>query len=159
MTIRKIINTVFFTEIAKGMALTMSRLFSRAVTRQYPTEKRTPLPGFRGLHAWSRNEDGTPRCVHCGACAAVCPTKCITLAITKDGEGKPLKHYTVDVLRCLFCGLCVEACPYSALVLTDHYEYSDYSREPFVMSKERLLDNWDAYMAGEKGSGYFDKFW
>ncbi|MGE5239495.1 MAG: NuoI/complex I 23 kDa subunit family protein [Chloroflexota bacterium] len=157
--IKKVLYKLFFIEILKGMALTVNRLFSHAVTRQYPTEKRPAMPGFRGLHAWAKNADGSPRCVHCGACAAACPSKCIYLAIAKDAEGKPVKQYSIDTLRCLFCGLCVEACPYSALVLTGHYEYSGTTRDEFMFNKERLLDNWDNYMAGEPGERYFERFY
>lgn len=155
----KIFTKIFFTEILKGMSLTLSKLFSHAVTRQYPTEKRPSLPGFRGLHALVANPDGTPKCVHCGACQAICPSKCIRLSITKDAEGKPVKNYEIDVLRCVFCSLCVEACPYGAVVLTEHYEYSNHSREPFLYKKQQLLENWETLMTGPKGDEYMEKFW
>ncbi len=157
--IKRILYKIFFIEILRGMILTMSRFFSHAVTRQYPKEKRPAMPGFRGLHALVQNPDGTPRCVHCGACQAVCPSRCIHLSITKDGEGKPLKNYEIDVLRCVFCGLCVESCPYGAIVLTEHYEYCNYSREPFYHTKGKLLTNWESFMAGDKGERYFENFW
>lgn len=54
MNMKEIIKKVFFTEILKGMALTLSRLFTKPVTRQYPEEKKQALPGFRGLHALAR---------------------------------------------------------------------------------------------------------
>ncbi|MGO9611983.1 MAG: NuoI/complex I 23 kDa subunit family protein [Dissulfurispiraceae bacterium] len=157
--IRKLINKIFFIEILQGMALTLSKLFSHAVTRQYPDEKRDVMPGFRGLHALVQNADGTLRCVHCGACQAVCPSKCIRLSITKDAEGKSVKNYELEILRCVFCALCVEACPYGAIVLTEHYEYCHDSREPFRMTKPELLRNWEAYLAGERGEEYLKKFW
>jgi NADH-quinone oxidoreductase subunit I len=53
----------------------------------------------------------------------------------------------------------VEACPYSAVVLTEHYEYSDYSRAALYMTKDKLLANWDKYMGQEKDREYFVKFW
>jgi NADH-quinone oxidoreductase chain I len=157
--LKKILYKIFFIEIMKGMALTMSRLFSHAVTRQYPTEPRPAMAGFRGLHALVTNPDGTPRCVHCGACQAVCPSRCIHLSITKDSEGKAVKNYEIDVLRCVFCGLCVEACPYFAIVLTEHYEYCDYTRDSFRLSKATLLDNWGRFMGEDKGNVYREHFW
>lgn len=160
MTGKELINKVLFIEIIKGLALTLSRLFSHAVTRQYPKEKRPPFPGSRGLHALAKNEEGKMKCVGCGLCAAYCPSQCIYI-YTSEGEDhkKVVDSYEIEVLRCVYCALCVEACPYGAVVLTDHYEYSDYSRDALYFNKERLLENWDRYMAGPKDKEYFEKFW
>lgn len=160
MTVKEIVNRVFLLEIIKGMALTLKMLFTRPVTRQYPEEKRDALPGFRGLHALARNPDGTARCVGCGLCAAICPSKCISI-YTSEGPDhtKIVDRYEVEVLKCLFCGFCVEACPFKAIALTEHFEYADYSRAAFYMDKERLLSNWDRFMAGKKGEEYFLNFW
>ena len=142
------------------MALTLKMFFTRAVTRQYPREKRPPEPGFRGLHALARKEDGTARCVGCGLCVAVCPSQCIHL-YTTDGPNheKIVRRYEIEVLKCLFCALCVEACPFQAVVLTEQYECADYSRDALYMTRERLLTNWDNYMAADREKVYFDRFW
>lgn len=160
MTIKDIAKKVFLIEILKGMALTLKTMFIKPVTRQYPDEKRPPFPGFRGLHALVRNTDGKARCVGCGLCAAICPSQCIYI-YTSEGHdhSKIVDRYEIEVLRCVYCALCVEACPFGAVVLTDHYEYSDHSREAFYMNKEKLLMNWDKFMAGKKGEEYFEKFW
>ncbi len=161
MTFKKIIKTVFLTEIIKGMALTIKMFRSKPVTRQYPKEKRPAMPGFRGLHALTRNADtGEARCVGCGLCAAVCPSRCIYIYTADSLDHKKIvERYEIEVLRCVFCGLCVEACPYSAVALTEHYEYSNYSREAFYMTKEKLLANYDKYMGPEKDREYYSKFW
>lgn len=160
MTFKKFVKTIFFIEIIKGLMLTLRHLFSRSVTRQYPEEKREPFPGARALHALVKDEAGNAKCVGCGLCAAMCPSQCIYI-YTSEGEDhkKIVDRYEIDVLRCVFCAFCVEACPFGAVVLTDHFEYSDYSREAFYYTKEMLLDNWDKYMAGPKGKEYFKKFW
>jgi NADH-quinone oxidoreductase subunit I len=157
----QIVKTIFFTEIIKGMALTMKTLFTKPVTRQYPKEKRPVEPGFRGLHALVRDPStGREKCIACGLCAAICPSQCITMHTGEDADNqKVIESYEVEVLRCLFCALCVEACPVGAIVLTEHYEYAGCTREEFRMTKEKLLDNWDKYMADDKGSEYFKKFW
>lgn len=160
MTGREFINRVFFIEIIKGLALTLSRLFSHAITRQYPKVKRPPFFGFRGLHALAKNEEGKMKCVGCGLCAAYCPSQCIYIYTSEgDDHKKIVDSYEIEVLRCVYCAFCVEACPYGAIVLTDHYEYSDYSRDALYFNKERLLENWDRYMAGHKGKEYFERFW
>lgn len=161
MKIKNLVKTVFMTEIIKGMALTLKMMFTHAVTRQYPEEKRPAMPGFRGLHALTRNhETGEARCVGCGLCAAICPSQCIRIYTTDSPDHKKIvERYEIEVLRCIYCALCVEACPYTAIALTEHYEYADYSREAFYMTKERLLSNYDKYMGREKDERYFKKFW
>lgn len=161
MRFRDIVKTVFLTEIIKGMALTLRSLFTHAVTRQYPEEKRPAMAGFRGLHALVRDQQtGEAKCVGCGLCAAVCPSQCIRVYTADSPEHKKIvERYEIEVLRCVFCALCVEACPFSAVVLTEKYEYSDYSRDSFFMTKEKLLGNWDKYMGWEKNQEYFKKFW
>jgi len=161
MRFKEIVRTVFLTEIIKGMALTLKSMFTHAVTRQYPEEKRPAMPGFRGLHALVRDpQTGEARCVGCGLCAAICPSRCIHVYTADSAEHKKIvERYEIEVLRCVYCALCVEACPFAAVVLTEHYEYSDYSRDAFFMDKERLLRNWDRYMGSEKGQEYFKRFW
>lgn len=160
MKVKEFITRFLLLEILKGMALTLKTLFTKAVTRQYPEEPRPAKPGFRGLHALAKDREGNMKCVGCGLCAAVCPSQCIKI-FTAEGldHEKVVERYEIDTLKCLFCALCVEACPYGAIVLTEHYEYSDYNKESFYMTKERLLENWDRYMGYEKGEEYFKRFW
>jgi NADH-quinone oxidoreductase subunit I len=161
VTFNKIVKTIFFTEIIKGMALTLKMMFSHAVTRQYPKEKRFSEPGFRGLHALVRESStGQEKCIACGLCAAICPSQCITIHTAESPDNRKVaERYEVDTLKCLFCAFCVEACPVGAVVLTEHYEYSGYTREEFIMNKERLLENWDMYMPDEKGKEYLKNYW
>jgi len=163
---------IFLVDIARGMSLTLRVWLSglldpfrkyedrTIVTRRYPKEKRPAEPGFRGLHALAKDENGRMKCVGCGMCAAICPSKCIHIH-TAEGEDfkKKVVGYRIEVLRCVYCALCVEACPYGAVVLTEHYEYSNYARRDFDYDMPRLLENWDRYMAGPKGLRYFDRFW
>lgn len=161
MTLNKLIRKIFFIEILQGLALTFRTWVTPSVTRQYPKEKREPFPGSRGLHALVRDsETGREKCVGCGLCAAMCPSQCIYIYTSEgDDHKKVVDRYEIEVLRCVYCALCVEACPYGAITLSDHYEYSNYSRKDFYYTKERLLENWDKYMANSKGRNYLDKFW
>lgn len=162
MTFKNIIKTVFFTEILKGMALTFKSMLTHAVTRQYPEEKRPAFPGFRGLHAFAvEPSTGKEKCIACGLCASVCPSKCIYIYTkeSEDGSRKVIERYEIEILKCIYCAFCVEACPVGAIALTEHFEYSDYSKEALYMTKEKLIDNWNTYMAGAKGEEYFKRFW
>ncbi len=161
MTANEFIKKIFFIEILKGLALTFKHMVTPAVTRQYPTEKREPFQGSRGLHALVRNPaTGREKCVGCGLCAAMCPSQCIHIYTSEDeSHKKVVDQYEIEVLRCVFCALCVDACPYGAVVLTPHFEYSGYTRDEFYYTKERLLENWDKFMAGDNGETYLEKFW
>lgn len=155
MTVRDIVKRFTFIEIFQGMALTLRKMFSHAVTIQYPKERRPIAPGFRGQHALAKNSEGKAKCVGCGLCATICPSQCIK--VTRE-KGK-VTGYEVEVLRCIFCGFCVEACPYAAISLTENYEYSAYTKEELLLTREKLLTNWDKYMPGTKGQEYFRRFW
>ncbi len=161
MTAKELVKKIFLIEIVKGLVLTFRHMLSHAVTRQYPEEKRETFPGSRGLHALVRDEEtGKEKCVGCGLCAAMCPSQCIYIYTDEDEDHKKIvERYEIDTLRCVFCAFCVEACPYGAIALTEHFEYSDYTREAFYYTKDRLLENWDKYMAGDKGKEYFEKYW
>lgn len=148
-------------EIIRGLALTMKHLLTPSVTRQYPKEEREPFAGSRGLHALVRDPDtGEAECVGCCLCAAMCPSECIHI-YTSDGEDheKVLDRYEIDTLRCVYCGFCVEACPYGAVVMTEHFAYSHYSKDAFLYDKKRLLENWDRHFGENKGRSYLERFW
>jgi len=161
LTIKKFINTVLFVEILKGMALTFKMMLSKPVTIQYPDEKRKIYPGFRGMHAFVRDpKTGRQKCIMCMKCVNICPSQCITLKKGRDENNKPfLEQYDIEALRCIYCGYCVEVCPVCALVLTERYEYSAYSKQDIYFDKNRLLKNWDDYAATLSGDTYWNKFW
>jgi NADH-quinone oxidoreductase chain I len=158
LTVKAFIKKVTFFEVLQGMVLTFRSMLTKPVTRQYPEEKHPAMPGFRGLHALVRESStGREKCIACGLCAAICPSQCITIYTGEAPDGRKVaERYEIEVLRCTFCAFCVEACPVGAVVLTEHY---DYSREAFYYDKEKLLANWDKFMAGEKGKQYFKRFW
>ncbi len=148
-TKKGLLENILLLEILKGLGLTLKRLFSRSVTIQYPNERKPLFPGFRGKHALIRDPvTGDAKCVACMRCASVCPARCITIRFERDEEtnARRLTKYEIDSLRCIFCGYCEEVCPVNALVLTEEYEYSGYTRTPFLFDKEGLLRNWDEFL-------------
>ena len=152
--IKKLLNTIFLVDIAKGMSLTFRTMFTRPVTRQYPMEKRKPFSGSRGLHALRRDDSGLKeRCIGCGLCEAVCPSKAIAV-VTAEGKNheKIVTAYDLDLLRCVFCGFCVDACPVFAIQTTPEFELACTSRRDAFYTKERLIEVGDRY-EGKKGVG------
>jgi len=47
------------------------------------------------------------RCIHCGACISVCPTRAFTF--------NPSWNINLEEEKCVRCEICVKACPLSAL--------------------------------------------
>jgi len=149
MALAQWVKTLTFYEILVGMKATITVLIDRillrkrkAVTLQYPHEKRD-LPGtYRGMIALLRYDDGTDKCVGCDLCEAACPSRVITV-ISSEVEGEPMKRYAkeyyMDMTRCLFCGLCVQACPVDALAMTREYEWAKYNKRDLYLDKEQLL--------------------
>lgn len=115
-------------------------MFHKRVTVEYPDEKITLPPRWRGRIVLSRDPDGGERCVACYLCAVACPVDCIALQATEDAAGRRYpEFFRINFSRCIYCGYCEEACPTYAIQLTPDYEMSEYHRENMVYEKEDLL--------------------
>jgi NADH-quinone oxidoreductase subunit I len=159
---RNLLGTIFQVEILQGMALTLRKLFSPPITRQYPDEKPPMYPGFRGQHALVRDPvTQDSKCIGCMRCVTVCPSRCIHIRSDKDARGKEVvESYAIEALRCVFCGYCVEVCPVGAITMTEVFEYSTYERKSLYFDKEALLKNWDRFL-DESGhdENYVNPYW
>lgn len=82
-------------------------------TVAYPLGPLAPDPAYRG-----RVTVETERCVGCGACADVCPARCVR--ITDLGPSIRVIRRHLD--RCILCGRCEEACAYDAVHLVADWE-------------------------------------
>ncbi len=159
---RNFLETIFLVELAKGMALTLRKLFSRPITRQYPQEKPPVQLGFRGQHALVRDPaTGGSRCVACMRCATVCPSRCIAIRYHEKAGKRIVDSYDIEALRCVYCGFCEEVCPVNAIVLTEIFEYAAYDRDALFFSQDDLLANWDRFLqeTGTRPQEYINPFW
>jgi NADH-quinone oxidoreductase subunit I len=126
--------------LLQGLKITLTHLFKKPITLQYPEERPVVLDNFRGLHALKVSHNRA-KCVACYLCPTVCPAKCITVEAGEDANhDKFAATYEIDMLRCIFCGYCVEACPVDALKMTGNFELASYKRDDFRFTKERLLE-------------------
>lgn len=131
---------LYIPQILKGLTVTAAQIFRPKFTRQYPEERWTPPPSFRGRPVLVEEND-TERCVACGLCARVCPA----LAIEVQGseteiwkERYPVK-FEINMLRCIFCGFCEEVCPEEAIVMSQEFELTFTRQEDGIFGKDKLL--------------------
>ncbi|EPQ32380.1 uncharacterized protein PFL1_00576 [Pseudozyma flocculosa PF-1] len=134
----------FFTEILRGMWITLENFFRPPYTIMYPFEKGPLSPRFRGEHALRRYPTGEERCIACKLCEAICPAQAITIESEPREDGaRRTTRYDIDMTKCIYCGFCQEACPVDAIVETQNTEYSTETREELLYNKEKLLANGD----------------
>ena len=139
---------IYLPALLKGMWITISHIFKKRPTIQYPEVKKEHAPIYRGQHVLKRDDNGAERCTSCGMCAVACPAEAITMesAERKKGEEglyreeKYASLYEINMLRCIFCGLCEDACPKEAIFLTDRLVPSQFERDEFIYGKDKLVE-------------------
>jgi NADH-quinone oxidoreductase subunit I len=135
-----------------GLKTTVSHMFGKKITEQYPEQEPRLPANYRGVHRLNRDEKGRVKCVACYMCATACPAHCIDIVAAPappewpDREKYP-ETFVIDELRCIYCGMCEEACPVDAIELTTLYDLTGLSREQMVFDKEKLLSVFDTTTA------------
>ena len=146
MKISRFLKTIFLLEFVSGLLIATREMFRPKKTINYPHEKGSLSPRFRGEHALRRYPSGEERCIACKLCEAVCPAQAITIESTERDDGsRKTTRYDIDMLKCIYCGLCQESCPVEAIVQGPNFEFSTETREELYYNKEKLMDNGDRW--------------
>jgi NADH-quinone oxidoreductase subunit I len=147
MKLDQVAKSLLLKEFVSGFFLAMRYFFAPKPTINYPFEKGTLSPRFRGEHALRRYPSGEERCIACKLCEAICPAQAITIEAGPRGDdgSRRTTRYDIDMVKCIYCGFCQEACPVDAIVEGPNFEFATETREELYFSKERLLANGDRW--------------
>ncbi len=105
------------------LAHVLKAVTSRFTTR-FPVGEYEPIERFRGRPRYDEDE-----CIGCGACANVCPAKCIDVVDEVDGE-KPVRVLVQHVEKCIWCGQCERYCTtQKGIRMTTEYDCAAFSLE------------------------------
>ena len=146
MKLNRFFKIIFLSEFIKAIIIAITEIFKKKKTINYPFEKGSISPRFRGEHALRRYPNGEERCIACKLCEAVCPAQAITIeSEEKDDGSRKTTRYDIDMLKCIYCGLCEESCPVDAIVQGPNFEFATETREELYYNKQKLLDNGDRW--------------
>ena len=124
----------------------MRYFFRPKVTLNYPFEKGSLSPRFRGELALRRYPNGEERCIACTVRGNLPRTghhhRGGAAASRRHAPDYPLRRH---MMKCIYCGFCQEACPVDAIVLGPNYEFATETPEELYCDKERLLANGDRW--------------
>lgn len=120
-----------------GMKITIKYCFQKTVTVQYPQQKLSFAPRYRGIHEFEAE-----KCIACDLCVKACPVDCIYIdktgprkidKQTGTAAGGELVRFAIDYSKCLFCALCTEPCPTECIHMGKLHDLSSYSRRDVVV--------------------------
>ncbi|MDJ0945286.1 MAG: 4Fe-4S binding protein [Kiloniellales bacterium] len=116
------------------LAQAVRAVLSPPFTTKFPREAFQPVESFRGRPRFDEQA-----CIGCGACAEVCPPKCID--VIDDLEARPPKRRLVQHLdACIWCGQCERYCPtQQGIKLSNEYDCVGFSPEDFEERVEKDL--------------------
>ena len=137
--------------VLKSLGVTMSTMFRKPVTIEYPTAHKKLPERDRAFPILLYDFDvDEPFCTGCHACERACPVECMTVTMKdnpKFAEGtskrrKILDEFFIDYGRCMRCNICVEVCNFDAIAMNNTWtgqELSTWDRKDLVMDREQSL--------------------
>ena len=116
------------------LAHVLRALIAPPFAKRFPHAPLALPEGFRGRPRF--NEVG---CIGCGACAEVCPPKCIDVIDVIDGAS-PVRRLIQHLDACIWCGQCERHCPTrEGITLTDDFDCVGFAPEDFEERVEKAL--------------------
>ncbi len=107
---------------------------SKLFTTTFPFEPYEPQDSFRGRPRFDENG-----CIGCGACAQVCPPKCIDVIDDIDSSS-PKRRLVQHLDACIWCGQCARYCPTGGGIKMSHeYDCVGFAPKDFEESVEKEL--------------------
>jgi NADH-quinone oxidoreductase chain I len=133
--------TIFWTELFRGAAVTLAHIFKEPATINYPFEKGPLSPRFRGEHALRRYPSGEERCIACKLCEAICPAQAITIEAEERADGsRRTTRYDIDMTKCIYCGFCQVTSTHMSKHQLDSHPYLFSIFRKHVQSMQSLKD-------------------
>jgi hydrogenase-4 component H len=112
----------------------LKAVFSPAFTTRFPAEPFEPQAAYRGRPRYYPND-----CIGCGACAQVCPSKCIEV-IDDLGAAPPTRRLVQHFDACIVCGQCERYCPTGrGIRMSSEWDTAGFKPEDFEESVEKEL--------------------
>ncbi len=112
----------------------LTSLFSKPYTTTFPATPFEPIPEFRGRPRYHEKD-----CIGCGACAEVCPSKCID--VVDDPSASPaVRRLIQHVDACIWCGQCERYCTTKeGIKLSTDWDCVGFKPEDFEEKVEKEL--------------------
>lgn len=107
---------------------------SPAYTTRFPAEPFEPQPAFRGRPRYHAED-----CIGCGACAQVCPSKCIEV-VDDTAASPPVRTLVQHFDACIMCGQCARYCPTGAgIQMSNDWDTAGFLPQDFEERVEKEL--------------------
>ena len=136
----RFLKTIFLAEFISGLWIAFIEMFKSKKTINYPFEKGSLSPRFRGEHALRRYPNGEERCIACKLCEAVCPAQAITIESKEREDGVEKLQDMILICSSAFIAAYVRSLVQSRLLFKGQILNSQPKQEKsFIIIKKSCL--------------------